>query len=74
MNTDWADTLSGAGTWAVTAVRILAIALSAWIATSVLQGLIRRLRERIAQRMDDPEAVIAHVKQRYERPLMEIFE
>ena len=26
------------------------------------------------QRMDDPEAVIAHVKQRYERPLMEIFE
>ncbi len=24
--------------------------------------------------LDDPEAVIAHVKQRYERPLMEIFE
>lgn len=24
--------------------------------------------------VDDPEAVIAHVKQRYERPLMEIFE
>lgn len=57
MSTDWADTLGGAGSWAVTAVRILAIALSAWVASSLLQGLIRRLRERIAQRMDDPEAV-----------------
>lgn len=57
MSADWADTLSGAGTWAVTAVRIAAIALSAWMATILLQVLIRRLRERIAQRMDDPEAV-----------------
>lgn len=57
MTADWAWALNGAGTWAVTALRIVAIIAIAWIATSVLQGLIRRLRERIAQRMGDAESV-----------------
>jgi small conductance mechanosensitive channel len=50
-------TLGELGGWAVTALRVLAIVVVAWVATSVLQGLIRRFRERIARRMDDPEAV-----------------
>lgn len=58
---DWLDvlraSLSDAGGWAVTALRIVAIVAVAWIVTNALQGLIRRFRERIAQRMDDPEAV-----------------
>lgn len=57
MTDDWAWAVNGAGTWAVTALRIVAIIAIAWIATSVLQGLIRRFRERIAQRMDDAESV-----------------
>lgn len=57
MTADWAWALNGAGTWAVTALRIVAIVAIAWIATSVLQGLIRRFRERIAKRMDDAESV-----------------
>jgi moderate conductance mechanosensitive channel len=57
MSTDWVAALNGAGAWAVTALRILAIVAVAWIATSILQGLIRRFRERIALRMDDAEAV-----------------
>ena len=61
MTNEWADffgaSLSHAGGWAVTAVRIVAIVAVAWIGTSVLQGLIRRFRVRIAQRLDDAEAV-----------------
>lgn len=49
--------LIDAGGWAVTALRIAAIVAVAWIGTSVLQGLIRRFRVRIAQRLDDAEAV-----------------
>ncbi len=57
MNGDWTGALNGAGTWAMTIARILAIVLAAWVITSILQGLIRRFRERIALRMDDAEAV-----------------
>lgn len=61
MTSDWPDllrtTLAGAGGWAVTALRILAIVAVAWAATAILQGLIRRFRERIALRLDDAEAV-----------------
>ena len=61
MTTAWADffraSLSDAGGWAVTALRIVAIVAVAWIGTSLLQGLIRRFREHIAQRLDDAEAV-----------------
>ena len=61
MTNGWNDllraSLSDAGGWAVTALRIVAIMAVAWIGTSVLQGLIRRFRVRIAQRMEDPEAV-----------------
>lgn len=61
MTTAWADflraSLSDAGGWAVTALRIVAIVVVAWVGTSILQGLIRRFRERIAQRLDDAEAV-----------------
>lgn len=57
MTADWDWALNGAGAWAVTALRIVAIIAIAWIATSVLQRLIRRFRERIARRMDDAESV-----------------
>lgn len=61
MIADWPDlarqSLHGAGGWAVTALRIVAILAVAWLGTRVLQGLIRRFRERIAQRLDDREAV-----------------
>ena len=46
---DWSNSVptgARAGSWKV-----------AWIATSVLQGLIRRFRVRIAGRLDDAEAV-----------------
>lgn len=61
MTAEWAEfiraSLSDAGSWAVTALRIVAIVTVAWIATAILQGLIRRFRVRIAQRLEDAEAV-----------------
>ena len=61
MSTDWIglarDYLGDARAFAFTALRIGAIVVAAWIATAVLQGLIRRFRQQIAQRMDDREAV-----------------
>ena len=61
MTNDWADllraALGSAGGWAVSALRIIAIVAVAWIATAFLQGLIIRFRKRIAQRLDDSEAV-----------------
>src|SRR5262245_23254024 len=42
---------------AVTALRVVLIAVAAWILAAVLQRLIRLFRERIARRMDDLEAV-----------------
>ncbi len=61
MTNDWWEllraSLNDAGGWAVTTLRIATIVTVAWVGTQVLQGLIRRLRVRIAQRMDDAEAV-----------------
>lgn len=61
MSTDWIglarDHLGDARAFAFTALRIGAIVVAAWIATEVLQCLIRRFRQQIAQRMDDREAV-----------------
>lgn len=51
------DWMIHAGGWTVTALRIAVIVIVAWIGTSFLQGLIRRFRVRIAQRLDDAEAV-----------------
>jgi small-conductance mechanosensitive channel len=51
------ESLTDLGGWVVTTVRIVLIVVVAWIAIGVLQGLIRRFRERIARRFDDPEAV-----------------
>lgn len=45
------------GSAAVTALRIVAIAITAWILIAALQRAIRLLRMRIAARLDDPEAV-----------------
>jgi moderate conductance mechanosensitive channel len=41
----------------ITLLRIVLIAVAAWIALGVTQRLIRLFRERIASRMDDPEQV-----------------
>lgn len=61
MNNHWMswarDGLMDVGGAGLTAIRIVAIVVLAWIATRVLQGVIRRLRMRIAMRMDDSEAV-----------------
>ena len=61
MNESWIDLLGriwaemgGAG---LTAARILAIIVVAWIASALLQRAIRAFRVRIASRMDDREAV-----------------
>lgn len=51
------NSLAGFGGWLLTAARIVAIIVVAWIATAVLQGVIRRFRERIAKRFDDQESV-----------------
>jgi small conductance mechanosensitive channel len=49
--------VQNASGWAVTALRITAIVAVAWIGTILLQGLVRKFRERIAQGMNDAEAV-----------------
>jgi small conductance mechanosensitive channel len=61
MNESWIDSLGriwaemgGAG---LTAARILAIIVVAWIASALLQRAIRAFRVRLASRMDDREAV-----------------
>jgi moderate conductance mechanosensitive channel len=41
---------------AITAIRVVLILLAAWFAIASLQHLIRVFRERIARRLDDPEA------------------
>lgn len=45
------------GGWAVTALRVLAIVIVAWILAALLQRAIRGMRLRIASRMDDRESV-----------------
>lgn len=63
MNAQWVGfvraSLSDAGGWAMTALRIIVIVIVAvaWNVTALLQGLIRRFRERVARRLDDVEAV-----------------
>ncbi|MBK8019203.1 MAG: mechanosensitive ion channel family protein [Betaproteobacteria bacterium] len=49
--------LSGMGSWGVTAVRVLIILLVAWALTLFLQRMIRKVRIRIASRLEDAEAV-----------------
>jgi small conductance mechanosensitive channel len=45
------------GSTATAALRVLIIAVAALVAIAILQRLIRLFRERLARRMDDPEAV-----------------
>lgn len=44
------------GGFAVVAIRITVMVLSAWLITGLLQRTVRKLRERIANRMDDRES------------------
>jgi len=44
------------GGFATIAIRVTVIVLAAWVITGVLQRAVRRLRERIAARMDDRES------------------
>ena len=57
----WIDGLLGAregwGSVAVTALRIAAILIGAWLSIVVGQNAVRRLRVRIASRLDDRESV-----------------
>jgi small-conductance mechanosensitive channel len=57
----WIDSLLGAregwGSVAVTALRVAAILIAAWISIVVGQNAVRRLRVRIASRLDDRESV-----------------
>lgn len=59
--TDWVDeawaSLAGMGSWGVTALRVVIILLVAWGLTLFLQRMIRRVRIRIASRLEDAEAV-----------------
>lgn len=45
------------GPMAMTALRVTVIALAAWLVIAMLQRSIKAFRERIAARMDDPEAI-----------------
>jgi small conductance mechanosensitive channel len=60
-DTPWIDDLLGAregwGSVAVTALRIAAILIAAWLSIVVGQNAVRRLRVRIASRLDDRESV-----------------
>lgn len=60
-DTTWIDALLESrdswGSVAMTAVRIAAIVIAAWISIVVGQHAVRRLRVRIANRLDDREAV-----------------
>ncbi|UCH16410.1 MAG: mechanosensitive ion channel family protein [Burkholderiales bacterium] len=61
MNESWIDSVArlwaGLGGAGLTAARIVAIIVVAWIIAGVLQRAIRAFRVRIANRMDDREAV-----------------
>ncbi|MDH4059935.1 MAG: mechanosensitive ion channel family protein [Aquincola sp.] len=52
------DGLFQAQAWWASAARVAGIVLVAWILTLVLQRGIRRVRERVASRLDDREAVL----------------
>ena len=53
----WTQTIAGFGGMAATTFRITVILIAAWIVIAVAQRAIRTLRERIARRMDDREAI-----------------
>jgi small conductance mechanosensitive channel len=55
---DWLASLSQTQVWWASGLRVLAIVVAAWLAIALLQRGIRRLRERIASRLDDREAVL----------------
>jgi small-conductance mechanosensitive channel len=53
----WTQIIAGLGGMAATTFRISGILVVAWIVVAVGQRAIRTLRERIARRMDDREAI-----------------
>jgi small-conductance mechanosensitive channel len=53
MATRWWGVFGG---FAMVAIRITVIVVAAWVITGLLQRAVRRLRERIASRMDDRES------------------
>jgi small conductance mechanosensitive channel len=57
MNFGIPDTFNQFGGAAITGLRVILIAVGAFIATTVIQRAIRTFRERIARRFDDREAV-----------------
>lgn len=61
IDTTWIEGLLGSragwGSVAVTALRIAAILIAAWLSIVVGQNAVRRLRVRIANRLDDRESV-----------------
>jgi small-conductance mechanosensitive channel len=61
MNENWIDSVArvwaGLGGAGLTAARIVAIIVVAWIVAGLLQRAIRAFRVRVASRMDDREAV-----------------
>jgi small-conductance mechanosensitive channel len=55
---DWLASLTQTQVWWSSGLRVLGIAVSAWLAIALLQRGIRNLRERIASRLGDREAVL----------------
>jgi small conductance mechanosensitive channel len=55
---DWLASLSQTQVWWASGLRVLGIVLAAWLAIALLQRGIRKLRERIASRLGDREAVL----------------
>lgn len=57
MFSDWTETLPAWGLWATTGTRIIAIVVLAWLGIALAQRAIRSLRQRIASRLDDRDAI-----------------
>jgi moderate conductance mechanosensitive channel len=55
---NWMDMLAQSEGWWLSTLRIVLILALAWLLIAVLQRAIRRVRERIASRLDDREAVL----------------
>jgi small conductance mechanosensitive channel len=55
--TQWVASLRGFEGWWVVAIRVVAILAVAWLLIGVLQRGIRKVRERIASRLEDRDAV-----------------
>jgi small conductance mechanosensitive channel len=56
--TDWLAALAQTQVWWASGLRVLGIVVAAWLAIGVLQRGIRKMRERIASRLGDREAVL----------------